>query len=170
MSRQLVIFSIGPRRFGLDLHAVERVTRAVFVTEVPDSPTGVMGVINVQGQILPVVDLRRLWGETREDEGIALTDDFIIVRRTARTEDSPAPPTHGQVALWVESVEGVVNYAPEDWVTLDTVLEGDPGAPRYFEGAVKMCGQIVLVCGPDALLGSVEDPPLSFSLAEAADS
>jgi purine-binding chemotaxis protein CheW len=153
VSRQLVIFHVDGRRFALDLFAVERVTRAVLVTSLPNAPAGVIGVINMQGQLLPVLDLRRLWSagaEQGEDEidDIGLNDEFIVVRRTGAPDgEAPRP-----FALWVQSVEGVRPYEPHEWVALDEIYEKDPGVPRYFEGAVKLCGEIVLVCEPESLL------------------
>lgn len=151
MSRQLVVFKIGARRFGLDLFAVERVTRAVLVTSLPNAPEGVTGVVNVQGKVLPVLDLRLLWcSETAQShDEIGLNDEFIVVHGTHRTDDQM---TRRPVVLWVESVEGVVECASEDWIPLDEVLEGAPDAPQYFQAVVKTCGEIIFVCDPPSIL------------------
>ena len=58
-SVQLVAFMLDGQRYGLRLSVVERVVRAVEVTSLPSAPDIVMGVINLAGQIVPVVNIQR---------------------------------------------------------------------------------------------------------------
>src|SRR4051812_4248105 len=62
MSREedkLVTFRLGDDYFAADVHAVERVLRYEPATSVPDMPDYVEGVMEYQGRVLPVVNLRR---------------------------------------------------------------------------------------------------------------
>jgi purine-binding chemotaxis protein CheW len=56
---QLVGFGIGRERFGVDILAVQEIIRSTEVTPVPNSPSFVEGVINLRGDIIPVIDLRK---------------------------------------------------------------------------------------------------------------
>lgn len=57
-----VIFSIDEQRYGLPYVLVKRITRVVNITAVPNMPVGVLGLINVQGQIILVIDIRQRLG------------------------------------------------------------------------------------------------------------
>lgn len=52
-----VIFTIDEQRYGLPCSIVKRITRIVDITPVPNMPEGVLGLINVQGQIILVIDI-----------------------------------------------------------------------------------------------------------------
>ena len=56
---QLVGFTIGKELFGVDILMVQEIIRAAPITPVPNSPDFVEGVINLRGNILPVIDLRK---------------------------------------------------------------------------------------------------------------
>lgn len=56
---QLVGFEIGAEHFGVNILAVQEIIRSAPVTNVPNSPMFVEGVINLRGDIVPVIDLRK---------------------------------------------------------------------------------------------------------------
>ena len=56
---QLVGFDIADEHFGVDILMVQEIIRSATVTAVPNSPEFVEGVINLRGNIIPVVDLRK---------------------------------------------------------------------------------------------------------------
>lgn len=55
---QLVSFKIGSEEFGIDILNVKEINRMVNITKVPNSPAFVEGIINLRGQVIPVVSLR----------------------------------------------------------------------------------------------------------------
>jgi len=66
---QLVGFDIADEQFGVDILMVQEIIRSAKVTAVPNSPEFVEGVINLRGNIIPVVDLRKrlyLYNEASE--------------------------------------------------------------------------------------------------------
>lgn len=56
---QLVGFDIADEQFGVDILMVQEIIRSAKITAVPNSPEFVEGVINLRGNIIPVVDLRK---------------------------------------------------------------------------------------------------------------
>lgn len=56
---QLVGFYIGQEQFGVDILMVQEIIRKVPITSIPDSPEFIEGVINLRGNIIPVIDLRQ---------------------------------------------------------------------------------------------------------------
>lgn len=57
--KQLVGFIIGQELFGVDILMVQEIIRETPITPIPNSPDFIEGVINLRGNIIPVVDLRR---------------------------------------------------------------------------------------------------------------
>ena len=58
ITNQLVVFVLNDQRYGLPLSAVDRIVRIVEVTLLPKAPDIVLGVVNVQGQVIPVIGHR----------------------------------------------------------------------------------------------------------------
>ena len=59
---QLVSFNCGDEVFGIDILKVQEINRIVEITRVPNAPPFVEGVINLRGQIIPIIDLRLRFG------------------------------------------------------------------------------------------------------------
>jgi purine-binding chemotaxis protein CheW len=56
---QLVGFNIGSELFGVNILSVQEIIRTTPITPIPDSPDFIEGVINLRGNIIPVIDLRK---------------------------------------------------------------------------------------------------------------
>ncbi|MBI9071785.1 MAG: purine-binding chemotaxis protein CheW [Melioribacteraceae bacterium] len=56
---QLVSFKIGEEEFGVDILKVQEINRMLEITQVPNTPDFVEGIINLRGRVIPVIDLRR---------------------------------------------------------------------------------------------------------------
>ncbi len=150
--KQIVVFTLDEPRYALCLAAVERAVRAVEITPLPKAPEIVLGVVNVQGQIVPVVDIRkRLHLPARE---MNLDDQFIIAHTSRRL-----------VALAVDSVVGIRQLVEREWVTAEQVL---PGA-AYIHGVAKLEDTLVLICDLDQFLPFDEERMLDATLAGDAE-
>lgn len=60
--RQLVVFDLAGENYGVDINAVREIIRIQQVTHVPDAPEYVEGVMNLRGNVIPVIDLRKRLG------------------------------------------------------------------------------------------------------------
>lgn len=56
---QLVTFKLENEEFGIDILNIQGINRMVEVTKVPNSPDYVEGIINLRGQVIPIIDLRK---------------------------------------------------------------------------------------------------------------
>jgi len=56
---QMVTFSLGNEEFGIDILKVHEINRMMELTKVPKAPEFILGVINLRGLIIPVVDLKK---------------------------------------------------------------------------------------------------------------
>lgn len=92
---QFVICRIGDEEFAVDVLRVQEINRLADVARIPRTPHYVEGVINLRGRIVPVLDLRKLFGLTG-------------VRQTVRTRIVVVSVETRLVGLMVESVEEVL--------------------------------------------------------------
>lgn len=146
---QLVVFSIGGLRFGIDIWITERIVPAVEITPLPDLPSIVQGVIKVQDSIIPVVDVReRLNIPKREVE---LSDRFIIVRTPKR-----------RMALVADFVEGLHHLRNHQIFPLSEILPN----LNHIKGIVQLENELVMVNDLDDFLSLDEEMALKKALGE----
>src|SRR5574337_717726 len=107
----LVVFDIEGQRYALPLDDVEWVVPMVAVSPLPKAPAVAVGVINLHGKIIPVLDVRRRFGLPSRDYGLTA---HLLVARTIRRS----------LALPVDAVLGVRNVATETVMPPDGVLPG----------------------------------------------
>lgn len=68
-SGQYVIFQLSDEYYGIRIDSVENIEKIVDITRVPGTPNYVKGVINMRGEIVPIIDLRlRLGLEEKEHD------------------------------------------------------------------------------------------------------
>lgn len=80
-TRTLVTFRLACQRYALPLECVERVVRMVAITTVPEAPPEVLGLIDVQGEVIPVLDIRYRLRLARQPPRV---DDRLVIVRVAR--------------------------------------------------------------------------------------
>jgi purine-binding chemotaxis protein CheW len=124
---QLLIFTIEDQRYALRLAAVDRVVRAAAVTPLPKAPEVVLGVLDLQGQVIPVINLRLRFSLPQRE--ILSTDQYLIARANTRT-----------VALAVDSVVSVMEEC-EPIVAPDDILNGTD----FLEGVTRSADGLVLI-------------------------
>ena len=149
--KDIIIFSLDEPRYALPLSLVERVVRIVEITPLPKAPDIVMGVINMHGQILPVINVRRRFNLPERE--IRLEDQLIIVNTSKR-----------MVALVVDSVSGVHKLEERE---LGIAKQELPYA-GYIEGVVKLEQGLFLICDLDQFLSLDEEKFLDTALSEGS--
>lgn len=145
-----MLFALDDRRYGLPLSVVERVVRMVDVTPLPQAPEIVLGVVNVQGRVVPVLNLRRRFRLPERD--LALTDQLVIARTARR-----------RVALAVDATAGVLEYSARQAVGARDIVPGI----EYVEGVVKLADGLVLIHDLDEFLSLDEETVLDRAVGGA---
>ena len=149
--RDIVIFSLDEPRYALPLSSVERVVRIVEITPLPKAPEIVMGVINMQGQVIPVINVRRRFRLPERE--IRLEDQLIIAKTPRRL-----------AALIVDSVSGVHRLKEQELVLAGQEL---PYA-GYIAGVVKLEQGLFLICDLGRFLSLEEEKSLDTALSESS--
>ncbi len=133
----IVAFTLDDQKYGLNLSSVERIVRAVEITPLPDAPCEILGVINVEGRIMPVLNTRKWLGLPERD--IELQDVFIIVSANDHS-----------VALVADEVKPVVEV-PVDQMTDSQEVVNSSGSVRGI--AKSEDGLIMILTAEKALPG-----------------
>jgi purine-binding chemotaxis protein CheW len=150
MPNQLLAFVLGEQQYALPLTTVQRVVRMVEVTPLPSAPEVVLGVIDFQGNIIPVMSMRKRFGMS--DPESSLSDQLIVAAAGAR-----------RVALVVNSVIGVVERMSEEIMDTENIMPGT----RYVEGMTRLEDGILFIHDLDRLLSKREEQQLDGLLARA---
>ena len=144
---QLVTFHVGDEEFGVDILAVREINRMMEITRVPHAPVFVEGVINLRGQVIPVVDLRTRFQldavehdkntrivvvELSEKVVGFLVDSVSEVLRVPRDLIEPPPPIVGSVDS--EYIQAVVKLDDRLLILLDLQKLFSGGEARELEG------------------------------------
>lgn len=67
---QIVVFYLDGQRYALPIDRVQEIQQIVALKEVPDPASAVLGMIDLRGAVVPVIDLRALLGLPREELGL----------------------------------------------------------------------------------------------------
>jgi len=124
----VVIFSLESPRYALELSCVERVISSVEVIPLPKAPDKVLGIINYHGEIIPVINIRQMFGLA--EHNLSTEDLFIIAKTEKRL-----------VALVVDAVEGF--FELED-VKIEKTKELYPFA-EYISSISVLENEIIII-------------------------
>ncbi len=102
---QYLTFIVGKEKLGISIHDVKEIIEISNITRVPMTPDYIKGVINLRGNVVPVVDLSaRLSRETSE-----LTKRSCIVLVEVVTEESPQ-----SIGMLVDQVNEILEIPEEN--------------------------------------------------------
>ena len=149
VERQLVVFELANERYGVDIDTVREIIRMQDITHVPNSPDYVDGVTNLRGKVIPVVNLRKLFGlepgevtsETRivvveidgEDIGVCVD----AVAEGLRVAESSVEQENSAVVTTMDStyMQGIASLDHDLIILLDLAkaLSGDDIAAQKID-------------------------------------
>ena len=144
-SNRLVTFRLGEHLFAAGIHAVQRVLRHEPPRALPDMPGWMEGVVDYQGTMVPVIDMRRRFGLTALAPGPQARLMVCAVEG-------------GLVAMLVDAVLDVKPVQPSDLMDPPELFRGLAG--EYLKGLTRRQGQLVVVLDLENLLAS--QAPLAF--------
>ena len=140
-SEYLVVFAIEKQWFAVRHTAVERIVRAVEITPLPSAPEIISGVINVQGKILPVINIRKRLRLTEKE--IDVCDKLIILNTKKRT-----------VMIIADTIEGVVRG--EDIIPARDIAKNIDA----IQGILKVNDDLTFICDIEKFLSIEEEEAL----------
>lgn len=146
---EVLVFEVGERRYGLPTTDVRELLRAVTVVPLPGAPAIVEGVINVRGNVIPVLDIRARF--RLPPQAATHTDHLIVASIGDR-----------QVALRVDRAIELVRCGASDVEDARRVVPG----VEYVAGVAKLPDGLVLIHDLRTFLSAAEAAALAASLSD----
>lgn len=135
----VLVLGIGRERYGIYLSDVAEVLPRMHPTPVPGVAAIFAGVINVHGEIRPVIDLGRYLGIERLDPIESAGRRLILLRRDGR-----------EMGLQIDRVEQIRWIAAGD---LETAGNSEAGGSRRMEGSTK---DLLMLLATEALFAQIQ--------------
>ena len=151
-ARELLVFDVGGRTFGLPSNEIVELVRAVAIASLPEGPRAVSGVINLRGRVVPVFDLRVRFGASSPP--IEPSDHFIVARARGRI-----------VAIRADRVEKLSTIDRDDVVHAERIVSGT----SYIAGIAAVDGGIVVIHDLDAFLSETEEATIDRALGASLE-
>jgi purine-binding chemotaxis protein CheW len=129
-ARQVCTFYLDKQMYGVDVQSVQEVIRYQEMTEIPLAPDSVVGLINLRGQIVTAIDLRRRLGlPCRADTELPMN---VVVQ----SDD-------GAISLLVDQIGDVQEIDIDNFESPPETLQG--ASRRMIRGAYKMKDRLLLI-------------------------
>ena len=127
---QVVGFRIGDETFGVRIGSVREIVRVPEITAVPNAPDTIEGVINLRGKIIPVMDLRKRFGQTEIQAD--KKNRILVVELNNKL-----------VGLIVNAASEVLKIAPSEIEAPGNLFaDGESG---YVTGVGKLKGRLIIL-------------------------
>jgi len=135
-------FALGQEEYGLEILKVREIIGYIDVTSVPQTPHYVKGVVNLRGQVIPVIDLRAKFGMSTAE----VTDETCIIV----VEIGGGAGTFS-TGIIVDRVQEVLDIPGGD--IEDAPLFGSTVKTDFILGMGKVGGRVKILLEIDAVLG-----------------
>jgi len=134
---QVVGFRIGNETYGVRIGAVREIVRVPEITAVPSAPDLIEGVINLRGKIIPVMDLRKRFGQTEVSHD--KKNRILVVELENKL-----------IGLIVNAASEVLKISPSEIEAPSTVFA--EGESSYVTGVGKLKGRLIILLDITKLL------------------
>ena len=146
-TRQALTFALGEEVYGVDILRVKEIRGWSPVTRIPQSPPAVLGVLNLRGAIVPIIDLRvRFAMQTAEFNAVTVV--IVLSLRTAEGQR--------ECGIVVDNVRDVVDIAA-DSVRPAPSMQGCT-ANEFIEGITTLGEQMLILLDADRLVSGELSP------------
>jgi purine-binding chemotaxis protein CheW len=142
-SHQVLTFVLGKETYGVDILRVQEIRGWSAVTKIPYSPPHVLGVLNLRGSIVPIVDLRMRFALDQVEYTAVTVIIVVSVKSAAGRRD---------FGVVVDGVSDVVDVNPETVKPAPDL--GARGATDYIRGLVPISERMVVLLDIDRLIAS----------------
>jgi purine-binding chemotaxis protein CheW len=141
-ARQFLTFDLGEESYGVDILQVQEIRCWSPVTRLPLAPPHVLGVLNLRGSLVPIVDLRLRLGVARAD----FTPLTVTVVLSVETADGVRA-----CGLVVDNVSDVVEIAPA--ALRPPPHLGGGAVHEFVQGLAAVGDRMLILLDPAALVG-----------------
>ena len=150
---QVVVFSLEDKMLALDILKVHEIMRMVEITPVPNMPPFALGVINLRGRVVPIINIR------------------------ARLSLPERQPTVKTCIILAKTAGGTFGFLVDDAAEVRSLPRGDIDMPEsgpewlssdLFLGVGKLTGKLLVIIDSDLLLSTKEQKALQKASSDLA--
>jgi len=145
---QVVSFHLGSEEYGVDISQVQEIIRMVEITHVPRAPHFMEGVINLRGQLIPIIDLRTRFDMSRL--GATKSTRIIVTEIGSKKVGMVVDRVSEVINIPIENVEG----APEMIAGVGT---------EYIQGVGKMNDRLIIMLDLTMVITGAEKQQLDVA-------
>lgn len=143
-------FQLDRNDYALPVASVREIVRATAIVPLPKAPLVIEGVINLRGEIVPVLDLRARFGAPRRS--VHPDEHFIVLRAGERT-----------IALRADQATGLRAVDDAQVRPIEAVVANT----EYVAGLATLPDGVLLIADPEAFLSEAESAILNAALGAA---
>jgi len=152
--KQLVIFKLAGEQYGIDIAQVQEITKMAQITTVPRSPKFVQGVVNLRGDVIPVIDMRKRF-------------EIDAKEYTDRTRIIVSEISSKKIGLIVDEVMEVLRVSARKFEEVPNIVNSEHGQ-AYMDGIVNTDNRMIMALNLENVLESKEWTQLN-KLLQASD-
>lgn len=141
-SNQVLTFTLGMETYGVDILRVQEIRGWAQVTRIPQSPPHVLGVLNLRGSIVPIVDLRMRFRLERAEYTAVTVIIVLSVETAAGRRD---------LGVVVDGVSDVIDIKSADLKPAPDL--GSQVSTEFIQGLTTVGDNMVMLLDIDRLVG-----------------
>jgi purine-binding chemotaxis protein CheW len=144
---QLVVFDLASEYYGINISDVREIMRMQSITRVPGAYSFVEGVINLRGNVLPVIDLRKRLG-------------LKISENTKESRIVVIDINSSEIGVIVDAVNEVLRVPNSAIEPASSVITNTNS--NYLWGIAKLPDKLIILIDPDKALSGIEEEQFSI--------
>ncbi len=148
-SMHVVIFQLGEQRYAIPVAEIAQLIEMVAITPIPNAPGIVVGVINVRGKVVPIIDLRQRLGLSTLDYGLHTPIVLLDLESL-------------MLGIVVDKVLQVQEISSDMWETPPQIMPKHMATrTKFIVGVAKLEDYLLVILNINALLTEPEKEFLS---------
>ena len=147
--QQLVVFGLGKEEFGIDISRVREIVRLQNITAIPRSMDFVEGIVNLRGQIVPIVDLCKRFRVAGANSAEESARRIIVVNMAEQN-----------IGILVDGVSEILRI-PDDSIEPTPPIVAGGVAAEFIRGVAKLDDRLIIFLELDKVFSMEEKEALS---------
>lgn len=151
---QPVVFRLDNEKYGINISYVSGIEYEQTIVRVPNSSRNIKGIINLRGEVIPVLDLRTKFNMANLT---ASKDAELIIINLP----------NNKIAIEVDGVEQIHHIDENDIVDMPEIAKSSGAG--YFDRVAKLDGKLIIIINPLELLSEEELQAVNELTADKAE-
>ena len=153
LQSKYLTFHLDDVEYGINIHYVVEIVCMQRITELPDTPPALRGIINLRGKVIPVLDLRLRFSMAERDYDERTSVIVVNIQNAS-------------IGLICDEVAEVVDI-DKNKISPPPTIQSKPDANEFMEGIGRReDGEVVVLLNADKIVGNVDQWDVETELVE----